>query len=264
MKQGLKPRGRAGKTEAAGNGSGAAEAEAPSLTLADLQPDERNPRVITEANRARLSRTMDEYGDLANITFNRRLGTLVGGHQRLDALKAKYGEKALRLSPVAGTKDYRLLVKTEKGTRAFPVRVVDWDEAKHRAALVAANSPDVIGEFDATMTARLFAEIGETDLQLLMLAQSTIDPILLGGFDLGDQESGVNGEDPLPSDTPDDVERDYLSFSVSLPAADHQVVTEALAWYSDRHGITRPEALVEILSKMDVKKRREVATKEKA
>ena len=102
-------------------------------SLSDLQPHPRNPREITPAALAGLGHSIEEYGDLSGLTWNQRNGKLVCGHQRLKALGAgaTFGGGA---------------VFAPNGER-FAVRVVDWDEPKHLAAMVVANSPHIAGQW---------------------------------------------------------------------------------------------------------------------
>ena len=51
-------------------------------TIADLQPHPRNPREISEAALAGLGASIEDFGDLAGIVWNKRNGKLVCGHQR--------------------------------------------------------------------------------------------------------------------------------------------------------------------------------------
>lgn len=143
------------------------------LKLSDLVPDPENPRTMSSDNEERLLRMMAEYGDLANPTYNRTLKKMVGGHQRVRLLKRQYGEAAVSIRKMAPD-DYQLVVTRFEGDAApltFPLRVVDWDEAKHRAAMVAANSPDVRGEYDAAKMRDVFEFLGEGyDVDLLGLS----------------------------------------------------------------------------------------------
>jgi hypothetical protein len=99
--------------------------------LHDLQPWDHNPRKMPPGHMPALQRSMSEHGDISGITFNRTTKRLVCGHQRVLGLRQQHGD-ALRMVDGA--------IVTPTGER-FPVRVVDWDEAKERTANVAANSP---------------------------------------------------------------------------------------------------------------------------
>lgn len=96
-----------------------------------------NPRTITAEAMTGLKTSIRELGDISGIVWNKQTGHLVCGHQRVEALKGEFG------SGLAIDGDS---IVTPKGDR-FPVRVVEWDEAKERLANVMANNPHVMGDF---------------------------------------------------------------------------------------------------------------------
>lgn len=124
-------------------------------TTGDLAPDSENPNVMSSETAEGLAYSMQEFGDLANITFNVGVGELVGGHHRVEQLTEKYGPLQIQaLNENMG------LIETPGGD-SYPVRFVRWDREKHRAALVAANSPTLQGDFDETKLELLLDDIQE-------------------------------------------------------------------------------------------------------
>ncbi len=115
----------------------------PPKTVAGLASagDPENPRAMTEKARGHLSASLDEFGDLSGIVYNRRTGQLVSGHQRTYDLAQKYGPLPLTELPGGG-----YAIVTPKGD-VFPVRVVSWDAKKQRAANMAANNQALAGTF---------------------------------------------------------------------------------------------------------------------
>lgn len=105
--------------------------------LDDLVPAPYNPRDIDSTALEALKASLGEFGDISGITWNRRTGHLVTGHQRLRSLREVHGD-ALRMR--------RGIIETPDGVR-FVVRVVDWSIDKERAANIAANSPLLGGFF---------------------------------------------------------------------------------------------------------------------
>lgn len=105
--------------------------------LAD-RANEENPRQITDEQLERLKGSLLKFGDLSGLILNRNTGNQVGGHQRVKL----FGD-----APITITNRYKK--KTKVGTVAegyvthggerFTYRVVDWDPATERAAMVAAN-----------------------------------------------------------------------------------------------------------------------------
>jgi len=109
--------------------------------LDDLKAYPRNPRDIDEASIGALKTSLARFGDIAGITWNRRTGFLVSGHQRVRSLKEEHGDL---LSIIDGA------IVTPDGAR-FEIRVVDWDEDTEKAANVAANNPLLAGTFDTPL-----------------------------------------------------------------------------------------------------------------
>ncbi len=104
-------------------------------SIEDLKPAAYNPRKISAEALAGLDASMRRFGDLSGITFNTRTGNLIGGHQRVKALR----DRGAQLVDGA--------LQVEGGDR-FPVRVVSWARGKEKAANVAANNPHIGGEFE--------------------------------------------------------------------------------------------------------------------
>lgn len=94
------------------------------MNIADLKPAPYNPRRIDRAAIEGLTRSMERFGDVQPIVWNRRSGFIVGGHQRLKVLKRKKVQEV-----------------------AVAVVVVDLDETEEKALNVALNSPHLAGEF---------------------------------------------------------------------------------------------------------------------
>ena len=122
-------------------------------SLSDLEPHPRNPREITDAALAGLGASIAEYGDLSGIVWNKRNGKLVCGHQRIKAL-VDAGATFAVLASGGGS----MFLPGEAGER-FPVRVVDWPEEKHLAAMVVAMPiltiySDVIGILGGAIVSR--------------------------------------------------------------------------------------------------------------
>lgn len=118
-------------------------------SLADLQPHPRNPRAITEAALAGLGHSIEEFGDLGGIVWNSRNGKLVCGHQRIKALGDADDMPELVIDHASETFPHLknvAYVRTDGGER-FLIRVVDWDEGKHLAAMIVANSPHIAGDW---------------------------------------------------------------------------------------------------------------------
>lgn len=104
--------------------------------ISELKSADYNPRTISYEALKGLSYSIEEFGDLSGIVFNKQTGNLVAGHQRVKAITEKYGDL-----PIFDEK-----IVTDDGNE-FNVRIVDWDIQKEKAANIAANNPHIQGEF---------------------------------------------------------------------------------------------------------------------
>lgn len=120
------------------------------MLLSELKEAEYNPRTISEAALEGLKFSLDEFGDISGIVFNRQTGNLVAGHQRVKALKAKYGD--LVIVPLNEEEGFI----EAPGKKIFRVRFVDWEIEKEKAANIAANSETIQGDW--TIEASLMLE----------------------------------------------------------------------------------------------------------
>ena len=109
------------------------------MNLSDLTPHPGNPRKISDQKLEMLKKSLDQFGDLSGIVFNRRSSRLVGGHQRLKVLPKDL--------PIKITKTYKEPTRTgsvadgyvELDGERYRYREVDWDDPTEKAANIAAN-----------------------------------------------------------------------------------------------------------------------------
>lgn len=134
------------------------------MKISALTPNERNPRKITEAELDSLSASLDAFGDLGGVVFNRRTNRLVGGHQRITVLPPN--------SEITLTCKYDVPTRTGtvgegyitvKGER-FSYREVDWAPDWEEAANIAANKHG--GQWDDAKLGVVLADL-DADLQKL-------------------------------------------------------------------------------------------------
>lgn len=98
------------------------QAEIMRVSFADMNPAAYNPRTITEGALMALKSSLEHFGMVQLIVWNRRTGSIVGGHQR-----------------------YHLL--SEAGHTEADVVVVDLDEQEEKGLNLTLNSPTVTGRF---------------------------------------------------------------------------------------------------------------------
>lgn len=101
-----------------------------------------NPRIMDEKAKKRLRKNIAKHGLVAALTWNKRTGNLVGGHQRLEQLDALEKDKNYDLT----------------------VCVVDVDEREEAALNVQLNNPSMQGDWDFDKLA-MMAEDFDLDLK---------------------------------------------------------------------------------------------------
>lgn len=100
--------------------------ETETISRSQIKNAEYNPRIMDPESEKRLRKGIREYGLVAPITWNRRTGNIVGGHQRLKQLDA-----------LEKSEDYDLTVA-----------VIDVDEREEAKINVQLNNPSMQGDWD--------------------------------------------------------------------------------------------------------------------
>lgn len=136
------------------------------MDLSNLKANPKNPRKVTDKKLSALKKSLQEFGDLGGIVFNKRTGQIVGGHQRLEVFKKLgKGTVVLERKRETPTKNGTLNEgRIEIGEESFSYREVDWDEAREKAANIAANKG--AGEWDLPQLGEWFAELKGLDFDL--------------------------------------------------------------------------------------------------
>ena len=114
------------------------------IPISQLNPAAYNPRKDLQPGDPeyeKLKRSMQEFGYVEPIVWNKRTGNIVGGHQR-----------------------YKILI--DMGMQEVDCVVVDLDDAKEKALNIALNK--IQGYWDDLMLKDLLLELdtGEFDLEL--------------------------------------------------------------------------------------------------
>jgi len=122
--------------------------------VSDLKCAPYNPRKIDDKELVKLKRSIFEFGYVEPIVWNQRTGFVVGGNQRLKALR-------------------------ELGIEEVDVVVVDLSDAKEKALNVALNK--ISGEWDFPKLKDLLTDIDTGDFD-----------IELTGFDLDEIENLIS------------------------------------------------------------------------
>jgi ParB-like chromosome segregation protein Spo0J len=139
------------------------------MPLKELAPATYNPRKIDDEALAALSSSLEEFGLVQPIVWNKRSGRVVGGHQRIRVLESR-------------------------GMTEADVLVVDLDEAKEKALNVVLNSKAVAGKYTDALD-DLLAEIetgvgdlyGDLRLDELEKSDAGLPPRVVEVEDVGDE-----------------------------------------------------------------------------
>jgi hypothetical protein len=111
--------------------------EIKTMKLKDLVPADYNPRTISSDALNGLSASLKKFGLVQPIVYNKRTKRIVGGHQRVNALKLN-------------------------GETDATVVVVDLKESDEKALNITLNNPNIQGEFTDALN-DLLAELVAAD-----------------------------------------------------------------------------------------------------
>lgn len=118
-----------------------------------------NPRTIDDSSRKRLKKGLRRFGLVGSLTWNKRTGNLVSGHQRLSVM-----------DELEKTQDYELTVS-----------VVDISEKEEMELNVQMNNTSMMGDFDIDALTDMI-ELG-ADVDSLGFSEADID-IMFGDSEL--------------------------------------------------------------------------------
>ena len=93
------------------------------IKLSEVNPSDLNPRKISSKQKKGLEASIDKFGYVDLIIYNKQTGNIVGGHQR-----------------------YQILVK--KGVEEAQMLVVDLPPEEEFAANLTMNNPKIEGDWD--------------------------------------------------------------------------------------------------------------------
>lgn len=147
------------------------------VKISSLKAAPYNPRQISGEALAGLGKSLERWGVVQEVVANKRTGHIVGGHQRVQALK-------------------------KMGVKEVPVVWVDLDDVEEKALNVALNNPHTSGEFDDTI-AGLLAEIrdgiGPNDFEELKLDELLPDAAPQPDYSMLDEEDMQDQLDDMQS-----------------------------------------------------------------
>lgn len=139
------------------------------IELTEMNPAPYNPRVIDKKSQEGLSNSIDEFGLVEPIIYNKHTGNIVGGHQRYQLLKSKN------------------VIYTD-------AVIVNLSLEKEKALNIALNHHGITGKYDEDKLQSLLGEIDDDllqDLNLNQLQAEVADINVLDEFDLDDELNGM-------------------------------------------------------------------------
>ena len=144
------------------------------IPIGQLNPAAYNPRKDLQPGDPeyeKLKRSMQEFGYVEPIVWNKRTGNIVGGHQR-----------------------YKILL--DMGMQEVDCVVVDLGEAKEKALNLALNK--IQGDWDYAKLKDLLEELdtGEFDIELTGFGMDEIEDLMtqFGPLDLDDEQIDEDGK----------------------------------------------------------------------
>jgi len=143
------------------------------VKVSDLKQYSKNPRKITEEDKAILKQGLEEYGDLGGIVYNVQLECLVGGNQRSVTLdpsdKIVITERFKKPTKTGTVAEGYILNNGEK----FSYREVAWNEQRHKAATLIANKAG--GTWDFGMLTETLRELNEQKFNMNMTGFNKVE-----------------------------------------------------------------------------------------
>jgi DNA modification methylase len=143
------------------------------VPIEKINPAQYNPRKDLKPGDPEyetIKKSIDEFGFVEPLVWNRKTGNLVGGHQRFKILK-------------------------DRGDKTVPVSVIDMDTTKEKALNIALNK--ISGVWDKGALQNILLELKAMDFDLSKIGFSADD--LLEQFGFGNELTQGNGD---PNDAP--------------------------------------------------------------
>ena len=108
--------------------------------LSELKEAPYNPRIMNEVEKNKLKESIKQFGLVQPLVLNEQTGYIVGGNQRLQALKELYGEDYeadIVLINISPEKEKALNIALNKISG-------DWDLSKLQSLLTELSDDDIV------------------------------------------------------------------------------------------------------------------------
>jgi hypothetical protein len=158
------------------------------VLLTDVKPFEDNPRTIKDKRLSALRASVNRFGYVDLIVWNKRTGHIVGGHQR-----------------------FKILV--EQGVKEAKMLVVDLSEKEELAANLTLNNPNIEGDWD-------------DPIEELLGRVEQVDPEFFADANFDALRKAVSNMTPDPGDDDTDTECPCCSHRWAISDKDVVVLTK--------------------------------------
>lgn len=159
------------------------------INLLDLNPADYNPRVMSNEEFNKLSRSINEYGLVDPIIINLKTMTIIGGHQRYDVLLSEYQENH-KTTPL-------LLLRRGDIGWVFTDEILNIKSIEHEKGLnIALNK--ISGEWDYEKLNNLLQDLNEMNFNLNLTGFDNLDLNNLEDLDNID----LGEDNPITEETP--------------------------------------------------------------
>lgn len=159
------------------------------IQFSDIVPDDYNPRkALTPADPEyqKIKASLQTFGAVEPIVFNRRTGHIVGGHQRIEIMKAE-------------------------GATEAAASVVDIDDRDERLLNVSLNK--IRGRWDYKKLEDILAGFDTEEAKIAGFDPDELAVILADNGDIEDPYSGLYGEEEDDYWNEDDGPEDFVGAS---------------------------------------------------
>ena len=203
------------------------------IDFKDIVPADYNPRILSDAEYTKLSKSIDEFGLVDPIIINLKNNHIIGGHQRYRVMRDEYEENQSK---------YDNLVLLRRGDVGWVFTDNDLtieDENHEKALNIALNK--ISGEWDNFKLSELFNDLNtiDFDISLTGFDDFEIDLYLDEDLETFDYEN-YSDDYELPDDYVD-VQGDKAnkSFVVSIGFDNHEIANKFLDYIDYHRHMTR-------------------------
>ncbi|RAP49285.1 MAG: hypothetical protein BZ138_07850 [Methanosphaera sp. rholeuAM270] len=129
------------------------------IKLSELIPSEYNPRIISPSEEEKLSENLNEFGLVDPIIINLKNNHIIGGHQRYNVLKAKYGNDVDFEDP-----DFYIIKLGDIGWVFEEKNLKIKDENHEKLLNIALNK--IQGEWDYSKLTDVLDELNDSNINM--------------------------------------------------------------------------------------------------